>query len=496
MTTVITSIGSNNSIDTETPSSCSVVSGGWTVTFGTDPTGVSVGDICTIEDQSSMYSTFTYLVTAISGSDYTLKYISDTSGHGSTSPCNLYDMSYQQASATFKRAYSTITSWESQLDLTEYYSSGDDAVGECYKDSTFNENLTINGGGSVGLNSVKLTVAEADRHDGTENSGATIDYTGSSQSVIVVARDNVTIEWLEFDMSSGSSNSSNNRATTIDSSATTGIYFRNNLIYDLWGSFPIAVAIGSGGDSSNTRYFTNNIIYNVDDSDDRAKAFQVSSPHPTNFWNNTTYKIRTGRSSKDAYAYYSTNSTGMVIKNCVGYMGSSSGADYFSHNADSSSDYNATDESTATGGSNDITGISTTEFVSVTAGTEDLHVAEGAQCVGAGVDLGTTAGVNIDIDGFDRTTRTAWSIGAGDAVKPEEEDDGGGGGGGDSESEDRKLHRNPQRAASRSISNKLSNYRSRKRWFRNRGLSRRRHSAPEKYSSTKYSSKDKYGYNK
>ena len=44
---------------------------------------------------------------------------------------------------TSSRDYSTITAWESDLSDGTIYSSGDDAVGECYKDSTFSENVTL-----------------------------------------------------------------------------------------------------------------------------------------------------------------------------------------------------------------------------------------------------------------------------------------------------------------------------------------------------------------
>ena len=50
------------------------------------------------------------------------------------------------------------------------------------------------------------------------------------------------------------------------------------------------------------------------------------------------------------------------------------------------------------------------DFVSTTAGSEDLHLDEDSVCIGAGVDLGTTNEVNIDIDG--ETMSGDWSIGA------------------------------------------------------------------------------------
>ena len=52
MATVVTNLGSNTSIDTETPTTCSGSSSPYTVQFGTDPTGVSIGDIAVINDST------------------------------------------------------------------------------------------------------------------------------------------------------------------------------------------------------------------------------------------------------------------------------------------------------------------------------------------------------------------------------------------------------------------------------------------------------------
>ena len=86
---------------------------------------------------------------------------------------------------TSSRDYSTITAWEADLDNTGIYTSGDDAVGECYNDTAFDEDATINGGNTVGLNSVTLTVADGERHDGTEGTGARLVYSGSSTGNIL-----------------------------------------------------------------------------------------------------------------------------------------------------------------------------------------------------------------------------------------------------------------------------------------------------------------------
>jgi hypothetical protein len=75
---------------------------------------------------------------------------------------------------TSSRDYSTIQLWEDDLDDgtsaandATAYQNGDDAIGEMYDDTAFDESVTIDGGGTVGLNSIKLTVPVGERHDGT-----------------------------------------------------------------------------------------------------------------------------------------------------------------------------------------------------------------------------------------------------------------------------------------------------------------------------------------
>lgn len=78
-------------------------------------------------------------------------------------------------------------------------------------------------------------------------------------------------------------------------------------------------------------------------------------------------------------------------------------------------DWNAADMGDSYGDSTALVGKSLAEidFVSTVAGSEDLHLDTGSVCLEAGADLGTTNGVNVDIDGLDRdATGVTWDIGA------------------------------------------------------------------------------------
>jgi hypothetical protein len=46
---------------------------------------------------------------------------------------------------TAGRDYSTISAWEADLDNGAIYTAADDAVGECYNDSTFTNSVTFDG---------------------------------------------------------------------------------------------------------------------------------------------------------------------------------------------------------------------------------------------------------------------------------------------------------------------------------------------------------------
>ena len=77
---------------------------------------------------------------------------------------------------TNSRDYSTISLWEADLDNASVYMEGDEAVGECYNDSTFSP-FNINGGVTIGLKSITLKAAAGESHDGTAGTGVKVQTT-------------------------------------------------------------------------------------------------------------------------------------------------------------------------------------------------------------------------------------------------------------------------------------------------------------------------------
>ena len=349
---------------------------------------------------------------------------------------------------TSSRDYSTISAWEADLSDASIYSNGDDAVGEMYADSTFTGNtVTIDGGTSIGgssgqdLNSVKLTVATASRHDGTAESGALLKPTsgsGHSVGIIKIARDDFTIEWLDISLDSLNSTNTN---YGIRNNVGDNIIIRNCLLHDKYGNpgstGPRAIycdRMSSGA----TFIVQNNIIYRWHEtSNDTAVAVMTHNANPgseggAKIYNNTIYFVDSAGSSKHAVGIYFAGGTADVVKNNIvaGLYASGDSdherayqaayydlADVSNNLSDTTThaDWNAADMGDSYGDSTALVGKSLAEidFVSTVAGSEDLHLDTGSVCLEAGADLGTTNGVNVDIDGLDRdATGVTWDIGA------------------------------------------------------------------------------------
>ena len=439
MPTTTVSIGSNQNISTVTPASTSG-SNPYVITFTSTPSSsVAVGDIFVIADETTFFATYTYLLTNISGSNYTLKQVDDGgSGMGDLSPYgNFYDMSYQQSAGTFKRAFSTITLFEAMVDdaSPSYWGSSDDVVGELHADSNFTD-ATVNFSQKQSLSSVTLSVYEDDRHDGTAESGALWKPTansGHNQGILRINIDNMTAEWLDISMDSLDSRNTN-KAIVLAGTNDDNI-IRNNLIHDKGGNpgstGPNVIHIIAAGSTSDVVYIQNNIIYNiVETSGDHSVGINTNQwSGTTHIYNNTVYNIDSQGSSKNAYGIVygsNANNTTNIKNNLVAKMVADGGAsnERAFQKSDASSTENAsnnlsddttTDATYKAPGTNSLQDqtLAQIAFVSTTAGSEDLHIQSSSVCAEAGVDLGTTNEVNIDINGRDRDAEgDTWDIGA------------------------------------------------------------------------------------
>jgi hypothetical protein len=307
---------------------------------------------------------------------------------------------------TAGRDYSTITSWEADLDdFSTVYSNGDDAVGECYADSDFSEQPIINGGGTsmTGLNSITLTVATSDRHDGTAGTGVRM---VSNSQISVFSDKNVNISWIEM-----------NQSGTTYGSSFSMVYVHNNsyyqkisnmLLHDATSAssiYPISVKYGHPT-------LANNIVYNVTHTGPyRGYGIHTSTYRESHAYNNTVYNIQ-GTHPSSAYNFGIDITNNYNIKNNISVaVGSAIYSGCFAQAATSNTSNNMSSDTTAPG-SNSLTEVTTAnQFVSIVAGSEDLHLASGSEAVGAGVNLGSSDPVvQYDIDGAYRGT--VWDMGA------------------------------------------------------------------------------------
>jgi len=347
---------------------------------------------------------------------------------------------------TSSRDYSTINAWEADLNSGSIYSHGDTAVGEMYADSTFTgAQSTIENGSAIGGSSghdlalIKLTVHADSRHDGTAESGALLKPTansGHSVGIIKIAVDNVTIEWLDISLDSLDSTNTNRAIFHASGGGTTTI--RNMLIHDKGGNpgsaGPGAIISNFAGAVDDIRYILNNIMYSfIETADDSSSAINMRAFQGNlHIYNNTIYLIKSHGGSKDAVGMRFGNDadTTANIKNNIvaGLDGADINAAYWCDHASATLNTanNLSDDTTDAGTDaedfgqtqNDSTALigktlAEISFVSTSVGTEDLHIDEDSDCVDAGADLGTTGGVEIDINGRNRDSNgDTWDIGA------------------------------------------------------------------------------------
>ena len=330
---------------------------------------------------------------------------------------------------TTGRDYATITLWEADLDNVAVYSSGDDAVGECYNDSVFNEKVTITGSGeTIGLNSLRLSVAEGERHNGTAGTGARIVLSGSPSAGHCIKLDtNLSggqiVEWLEVD--AGGLLIQNENGVQISAGCNTADrtknVARNMIVHDCHGN-----RFNSGIRSENRpATIMNCIVYDIGGDGSLAGSGQVygiGGDDKLDILNCTVYNVKYNADSTNVYGIGNIEAGGSAnVKNNivmdVANTGAGDGDCYQVADATFTNCISSDDTGTI------INKVTADQFVNIGAGTEDLHLKAGSDAIDAGADLGTALQVNIDINGRDRDAEgDTWDIGAHEFA------DGGGGG--------------------------------------------------------------------
>jgi hypothetical protein len=313
---------------------------------------------------------------------------------------------------TDSRDYSTMATWEADLDNGAIYSAGDVAVGLCYNDSGFTGSLALNGGGTIGLTTANIKPAPGQGHTGIAGTGVKLIgniISGQIFRLFTTVGVPYTGEGIEV-TSSVIMTSASGQATNY---GTIGNITRRMLVYDVIFSGGGNNAGTAGGDGA----IINCIFYNLTVTNIAAGAMDgMRVTAAGTYLNNTLYNLINDNGTGIIRGIWQGGSTGTVRNNIVLTLsGTSSGAkDCFILGAGTTRTNNMSSDATATGTNSLINKSATNQFVSIVGGSENLHLKEGSEAIGAGVDLvNTPTGIEFDIDGFNRNgVSRKWDMGA------------------------------------------------------------------------------------
>jgi hypothetical protein len=247
-------------------------------------------------------------------------------------------------------------------------------------------NYSISGNSTGISNTITITAPPGQRHDGKSyGTGARISNSGWFQ----VIEQYVNISWLSF----------------LHTGASSSVVVRWPSVLG-GGSVTHCIVTKDDNDQSVTAFYVdvsagsikidNNLIYNMTNYG----IYQVSSTGTAEINNNTIYGSTYGIYAKGAGEIRNNLCIGATIK------------DYYNDKA-----------TFVTNGSSDLTGtrefrsLTTSEFISITPGSEDYHLSSNAYSIDKGTDLGSS--YSIDIDGRDRdASEDIWDLGCDEYVAP------------------------------------------------------------------------------
>ncbi len=289
--------------------------------------------------------------------------------------------------------------------------------------------MNINGGGTIGLASIKLTVASGERHDGTAGTGVLINRSagGSAVAIISVQASNLSgiidVEWLEVTEASASAVDLQKAVIYMfDNTETMSV--QRCLVHDFEiftdkETHGIAIFGDSGANN-----ISNCIVYNIEQTFTSAPIVSgIKFIGGTAKALNCTVHNIDQAGATDCWGFEFTDASTWTIQNCIATDVATTGAgtaQCYEQAAPSNAvvDHNLASDTSASGTGSLDSKAASDQFVSTTGGSEDLHLKSGADAIDVGTDLGTTpSGVEIDIDGRDRDAEgDIWDMGAHELV--------------------------------------------------------------------------------
>jgi len=324
------------------------------------------------------------------------------------------NITFGSQSISIYRAFNTLSSAESGARDSNHLNTGNLAINlfqlnfACYADGEMsnnsqfsNTNWTTDPYRYIKVYTPTLTseVGTSQRHNGTWGTGFRINTNASPNHLLRIAVDYIWIEGLAIQAAINSAGIMVN-----NSYGTFGV---SNLVKI---SHNVIKGQGSGG-SDRTRgvyMYDSNSRLNIDLWNNMAYAhagwqgFYFQQVNVANSYNNTSYKNYSATSQGEGFRRITGT---VVLINCISM---DNNYDFYGGGWDASSDYNMASDTTAPGGNSLQSKVASNQFVSITGGSENLHLKTGADAIDNGTDL---SGIfNDDIDGDIRTGN--WDIGA------------------------------------------------------------------------------------
>ena len=341
----------------------------------------------------------------IDGTDYTILWINSateliltSSFTGTTGSGKTY---------TIARQFTTLKDWEDCISFdsgnpctffpvssASLIADNRKEIGIGYKDSTFTDNLLIDGSTTDALHNIRLTVDPDNRHNGTAAGTHVVLDPALDGHAFSVLDDYTRIEWFEVTGWSGAGN----EGIRIQSDQTS---YSHLIVHDNVTSNPNADGFHFKDDGSWMATIQNTVIYNIERAGiyllqnstawnmvlnlENVTVFRngFNSVNPEEAGGISNCQHAPGTATINATNVISVDNTGVdfnIVRNADCDVDSSWG----------SSDFNLSSDPSAPGASS-LNGPGTypaaNQFVDITLGTEDLHLKASADAIDAGTDL-------------------------------------------------------------------------------------------------------------
>lgn len=284
--------------------------------------------------------------------------------------------------------------------------AGDDVTGEGYNE-IYDEAVTIDDGTP---DSITLSVAVGERHDGTAGTGARVVYTGAYIEALVRLDSTVATDiwWWEITPNDGNGRS----PLYLVNSAI--LHTAHNVICHTCKVHSYGV-IQAEGFTTGIKQVSNSFVYGAEGLFTATSVYGLRCGSAAGidalFNNNTVFDVTRGESTTGAWCVGFLDNAATTIKNMIAC--DAEDADYnVAAPVNADVDYNLASDATASGANSLDNKAAADQFVSTAP--VNLKLKAGADAIDEGVDLEQTpSGVEFDILNRDRhTLNDTWDMGA------------------------------------------------------------------------------------